>query len=366
MRKVLVSLMLLSLVPALAGAAVTNPEGFEGYALTTSWGPWDETGPQPDGWARWGELGDGDPTPAEDNAMGIAVSSVLPNTTQVLKVDSSGNGENLTAEWWQSTPDAAVSVTITSFEMSPVDVWSNQHRIGAMRIGADADWNGYYTWALFVGYGVWWGGGPGTPSATFRTWVSGNQGESPVFNILNLPFSSYATYEPGADQWWVIEVEEDNDPSGVGNGQSTRIRMYDKSTTPSAEDHWTDWTPHNATGEWGTDFANGGKVLTFTNGVVEWDNFSMTEDPGGGCNPGDANNDLLVSADDYASVQGAFGNTGAIGIPGDANCDGLVSADDYASVQGNFGTTYGGASVPEPAMMVLLGAGSLLLIRRRR
>ena len=46
------------------------------------------------------------------------------------------------------------------------------------------------------------------------------------------------------------------------------------------------------------------------------------------CNPGDANNDLLVSADDYASVQGAFGNTGAIGIPGDANCDGDCNVGD--------------------------------------
>ena len=83
---------------------------------------------------------------------------------------------------------------------------------------------------------------------------------------------------------------------------------------------------------------------------------------------GDANNDGVVSADDYGSVQLNFGDTGDINIPGDANLDGVVSADDYGSVQLNFGNVYGGggASVPEPATIVLLGAGSLLLIRRRR
>ena len=39
MRKVMVLLMVLSLVPALATAGVTNPEGFEGYADTTDWIP---------------------------------------------------------------------------------------------------------------------------------------------------------------------------------------------------------------------------------------------------------------------------------------------------------------------------------------
>ena len=48
---------------------------------------------------------------------------------------------------------------------------------------------------------------------------------------------------------------------------------------------------------------------------------------------GDANQDGVVSADDYASVQSNFGNTD--GAAGDANDDGVVSADDYASVQSN-------------------------------
>ena len=84
--------------------------------------------------------------------------------------------------------------------------------------------------------------------------------------------------------------------------------------------------------------------------------------------PGDANGDLVVSADDYAAVQAHFGDTGDSGLPGDANGDGLVSADDYASVQGNFGATAGlggETAVPEPATLSLLVIGGLVLLRRR-
>ena len=76
---------------------------------------------------------------------------------------------------------------------------------------------------------------------------------------------------------------------------------------------------------------------------------------------GDANNDGLVSADDFAIVQANFGNTGAPGVFGDANLDGLVSADDFATVQANFGN-----HLPEPATLGFLLLGGLALLRRKR
>jgi hypothetical protein len=81
---------------------------------------------------------------------------------------------------------------------------------------------------------------------------------------------------------------------------------------------------------------------------------------------GDANNDGVVSAGDYASVQANFGNTGPIGILGDANMDGVVSAGDYASVQANFGNTSTPQVTPEPATMSLLVLGGIAMLKRRR
>jgi hypothetical protein len=84
---------------------------------------------------------------------------------------------------------------------------------------------------------------------------------------------------------------------------------------------------------------------------------------------GDANNDDVVSAGDYATVQANFGNTGISGgeLLGDANGDGVVSAGDYASVQANFGNIFPTLTpTPEPATLSLLVIGGLALIKRRR
>jgi hypothetical protein len=81
---------------------------------------------------------------------------------------------------------------------------------------------------------------------------------------------------------------------------------------------------------------------------------------------GDANRDGVVSAADYAAIQGFFGQVGDPGMPGDANGDGVVSAGDYASVQANFGNTAPTQVTPEPATMSLLAIGGLALIRRNR
>ena len=77
---------------------------------------------------------------------------------------------------------------------------------------------------------------------------------------------------------------------------------------------------------------------------------------------GDANLDTVVSADDFASVQAHFGDSGAAGggLEGDANHDGVVSADDYASIQAHFGE-----HLPEPATIGLLAMGLIGVLRRR-
>ncbi len=176
------------------------------------------------------------------------------------------------------------------------------------------------------------------------------------------------------DIWYHVEVQEDNGELGVGNGQSSRTRFGLMGATEEEMGSWSAWLAHEGPNEFPgaepyTRPMDDGIVRVTTNGQAEWDNFTMTEEvvvpPG---NPGDANNDDVVSADDYGSVQLNFGDTGAINIPGDANLDGVVSADDYGSVQLNFGATYGGGGVPvpEPATLSLLALGGLAMLRRKR
>ena len=466
MKSTIILLSAMLLVSGLAAAGVTNPDGFEGYELTDAWNP--TVGGE--GWIRYGEHGN----PAAGNSVEIVAGSLPANTTQVLKVDSGANGENLTTQWYANIPDADLPITRTTIDFSATaPLFESEYRVMIVR---RATYYWAYTWGITIGWGNWWGGGEGVPTAEFSTWEYNENPEQslgPVFN--REPMLGMEAFEPADGVWYVVEVEEDNGPAGVGNGQKSRARIYDKSTSPGLEDGWTSWLQHNPDGGEGTDYANGGNVYQYTNGVSEFDNWSMAAaptlidldiKPGSDRNPvnlkskgklpvvlfgneeldvsmidlatlllngvplieknngslfaslededgdglldlvmhfgmqdlgieagmdellisgnfldgvafegsdiisivgsGDANGDGVVSADDYASIQGNFGSTDDTGILGDATGDGAVSADDYASVQANFGATggMGSVSVPEPGTLSLLAIGGLVMLRR--
>jgi hypothetical protein len=378
MRKVIVLLSAVLLISVVATAATTNPEGFEGYALTNDWQPTLAV----EGWHLEQMYG-------VDGGVASLVDDGGDQVLDIVSAAAPGGGAMYGMVghpgWDADGPaDADVAVTKSGFDFKPIG-GANGSEFHAKLTRADAAVEWYQaTWEVGVRVSLW--GDFSTPYSPYtlqpefgcwvstgtyvylRTWTDSGaytETEIPGFGegVHIVPGILAGTEcgngaNPGIDpEWYTMEIEEDNAT------QETRARMYLRGSSPGAEDGWTAWVEHNAA----ADYSTGGQVSAFLGGQMQFDNFYITGEGGGDvCNPGDANNDLLVSADDYASVQGAFGNTGTIGIPGDANCDGLVSADDYASVQSNFGTTYGGAPIPEPTTIGLLAMGMIAIIRKRK
>ena len=145
--------------------------------------------------------------------------------------------------------------------------------------------------------------------------------------------------------------------SAVLGGSLDITELY----TPGAADSWTILTAGGGiTGDFASITAGYEVNIDGTNLILSLLDLGLS---------GDANNDGLVSADDYASVQSHFGDTGDVGILGDANLDGVVSADDYASVQANFGDTAGlggDTTVPEPTTTGLLAMGLVAVLCKRK
>ena len=300
MRQVLIALMVLSLVPALAGAGVTNPDGFEGYALTDAWKPFIGA----DGWWCYGETSQ---QGTAGHSFEIVAGSLPANTSQVVKVDSSLNAaENMSLTWYENISDVdGGAVTKTSFEFTAIAPWNGEtiqggnidglpdYRLSTSR-HAGVYWA--YSWNIVVGWGDWWGGGEGVPSATFNTYDFNDvayAGDVPPQKIWTETIPGMEAFEPGNGVWYVVEVEEDNgaydydawvaDPVN-NHGSSSRVRIYDKSTSPGPEDGWTSWLIHDAGDNYDLDYVSPGsygadRVSGFTDGVSEYDNFSMVPEP---------------------------------------------------------------------------------------
>jgi len=153
-----------------------------------------------------------------------------------------------------------------------------------------------------------------------------------------------------------------------------------------------------------TALASGDKLLVpfdaTANGITDWDGVAVTEPNSVIAKytwAADANFDGAVDFNDYAVITGTYGSStaallavndfGGAFLSGDLNLDGTVDFNDYAVVTGLYGsglnsplgtlnaaagvslgggTASGGAAVPEPASLAVLGLGALAMLRRKR
>lgn len=86
--------------------------------------------------------------------------------------------------------------------------------------------------------------------------------------------------------------------------------------------------------------------------------------------PGDANLDGVVDLSDFSTLKYNFGMKDALWGDGDFNSDGVVDLSDYSILKRNFGLSADewetSTAVPEPASMLVLAAGGLLVVSKRR
>ncbi len=303
MKRTIALLSAVLLISAVATAGVTNPDGFEGYALTTDWAPTLAV----EGWEigkMYGVEG------------GQLASIVADGGGQILDINSQGGYGMMGSPMWDGgngVPDNAAYITTSGFEIKPLSGSMGSEFVAKFARYPDTEPWYHCTWEVGIRVSKWpdFGSpyGPTVGDTWFsagtyvylRTWVTDEvytETEIPGFG-LGVHLIPDIAIGPGVDpddpaddeypditlEWYTMEVEEDNVNS------KTRARMYLRGGAPSA---WTDWQDHNAAVTYASDAS---QVFGWMGGQMQMDNFYIT---------------------------------------------------------------------PEPATMVLLGAGSLLLIRRKR
>ncbi len=294
MKRTIALLSAVLLMSAVATAGVTNPEGFEGYALTTDWAPTLAV----EGW----EIG-------KMYGIGDAVAQIVADGGgQVLNIDSHGGYGMSGSPIWDcdGVPDNVGYVTTSGFDFKPLSGSMDSEFVMKVARYPDPEPSYHSTWTFGVRVGKW--GDFGTPigptwgdtwnsdgtNVYLMAWTGTGDEESsavvPGFGlgvhiVPGIPIGEFGD-DPGITaEWYRIEIEEDNIL------QKTRARMYLRGGAPSAFSDWIDHAP--AVTYAGTE----GQMYGWWGGQMQFDNFYIT---------------------------------------------------------------------PEPATMVLLGAGSLLLIRRKR
>ena len=329
MKKLLLAVLFVGLAVGTAQGVTSNPETFETYALTDDFEEMSigDGAAWYTGWFRFEVTG------------GVGIWEILDsspeNATQVYK-HSNTTGWDTKSRWWGGL---ASDYQLLKYDVKLVETSETAYNRAMVSQGEYVEYWKYTGMTMLK-----------KASALTEARLYAGDGDSVAL--------------PGQDSlarglWYTVEMFTDKVNDQV------RARFGPSGGTMN---DWSEWVGYNPAYE---NYHSHGFSST---GEVHYDNISITVETEPTDPPppvlllGDANRDDVVSADDYASVQANFGDTGVAGIPGDANIDGLVSADDYSSVQSNFGNTQEADSVPvpEPATLALLSASSLLLLKRKR